>query len=116
MSSNPDDRVAPLKRPAVVVHKPLPQVEIHLRGVQEALRDGRLTIGAFAEWASVSERTVRAWLDDEPIGYTFDARVWAAAVTTAIPGWPSPRAAMRASPASPPAAEDAPQSRSLDEP
>jgi hypothetical protein len=102
MSSTADANVDPLELAAVVVHRPLTQVGIHVEGLKAAVREGCLAIGAFVLEARVSQRVVRALLDTESFAETCDGREWAAAVTTSIPGWPSPRAAIGAPTAPPP--------------
>lgn len=79
---------------AILVRRSKPAVAVHAEAVRAALRDGRLDLTAFATRAEVTERVVRAWIEDSPVEDTWEGRLWSTAVTTTVPGWASPRAAM----------------------
>ena len=70
------------------------EAAVHVEAVRAALRGGRLDAEALAVHAGLHPRTVRAWLADTPLGETWEGYAWGAAVTTTVPGWRSPRAAM----------------------
>ena len=77
-----------------------PSAHLHLVAVQAALHDGRLDLEAWAERAGVTSATVRSWLAGRPTQASYEARLWGAAVTTTVPGWPTPLDGMLPSTAS----------------
>jgi hypothetical protein len=79
----------------ITVYHTAPEAGPHVAAVRAALTDGRLALEPWSISAGVSALTVRAWLADEPIQNSFEARLWAAAVTTTIPGWATPSGAVR---------------------
>ncbi len=77
----------------IPVRRAKPAVASHIEAVKAALHDGRLRRETFAESAGVGLRVVELWMVDAPIQESYHARLWGAAVTSTIPGWPTPRAA-----------------------
>ena len=77
----------------ISVGRPKPGVAVHIEAVKAALQDGRLDREAFARSAGVEVTIVDGWIAEDPIQESYYARLWGAAVTSAIPGWSDPRAA-----------------------
>lgn len=77
----------------ISVRRAKPAVASHIEAVKAALGDGRLHRDAFAELAGVDLTVVERWMAGGPIQESYEARLWGTAVTSTIPGWPTPRAA-----------------------
>lgn len=84
---------APARMHFLTVARARPEAALHVDAVRAALRDGRLLYTTWAKDAGLSHRVVTAWLADEPVEDTWESYLWAAAVKTTVPGWPSPREA-----------------------
>ena len=80
----------------ITVSRATPGASVQIEAVRAALLDGRIDMKPWALGAGVAESTARAWLADEPVQESYEARLWAAAVTTTIPGWTMPRNALQA--------------------
>ena len=78
----------------IAVGRPKPGAAVHIEAVKAALQDGRLDLEMFARSAGVDVTIVDRWIAEEPIQESYYARLWGAAVTSAIPGWSDPRAAI----------------------
>lgn len=66
----------------------------HIEAVKAALTDGRLGVESFAVLSGVSPEVVNHWLRNDHIQESYEPRLWAAAVTSNVPGWPTYRSAL----------------------
>ncbi len=78
---------------SITIRRAVPTAHIHVEAVRAALEDGRLDLAEFVERSGLTLKIVQHWVAGDPIEDSFEMRVWCAAVTTAVPGWSTPREA-----------------------